>query len=883
MIMAAAIPYDEAARLDALRELNILDTGAEKEFDELTLLAAPICLAPIALISLVDERRQWLKSRVGLNVTETSRDIAFCAHAILQPNSLLEVPDTELDERFAGNPLVLESPKIRFYAGAPLIANDGHALGTLCVIDYVPRKLSETQSSALKVLSRAVVQQIELRRHLQRSKNSTGMLLSQNSRLEAQVEIGVANLEGEMVMHNESELLSRQILDQALDGVINLDLHGKVTYWNAEAERIFGYSSGQAYRRDIIELILPSDQHLVTRELMRQFLVTGVGKENHRRFEINAVHADGSKVPVEIALIVLQRYGECFFNGFVRDLTEHNKNTEELRISAITFNSQDAIIITDAASKTLRVNQKAIAITGYKPRELIGIETSLLSSDAQTKKFYVEMWRSIAAVGSWEGEIWDKRKNGELFPLLIAITAIRDAKGRVTNYIFSFSDITATKRDADAIHKLAFFDPLTHLPNRRALIDRLSKILPSCERQAKTLALLFVDLDNFKDINDALGHQLGDKILVETAQRLRRCAPSDNTVARIGGDEFVVVVKNLELNVEVAKSEIRIVANKILSSLNKPHQLDQQQVRCGASIGVALASHCQVPIDELFKQADIGLYQAKSSGRNQMCFFDPAMAETVTLQARLANALHSALQDKQFELYYQVQVDSQYNPVGAEALIRWEHPQLGIVSPNDFIPLAEASDLILSIGRWVLDTACEQLQRWQSNPRTCKLSIAINISPRQFHQSDFVATVLQGIAQWDISPSLLKLELTETLILDNTCETIEKMHQLKRAGVEFSLDDFGSGYSSLSYLTQLPLLQLKMDQSFVRNIGITQGDDIIVQTIIVMAKSLGIKVIAEGVETEAQCAFLQELCCPLFQGYLFSKPVPVAEFEKLLK
>jgi diguanylate cyclase (GGDEF)-like protein/PAS domain S-box-containing protein len=586
---------------------------------------------------------------------------------------------------------------------------------------------------------------------------------------------------------------------------------------------------------------------------------------------------------VEIALIVLQRYGECFFNGFVRDLTEHNKNTEELRISAITFNSQDAIIITDAASKTLRVNQKAIAITGYKPHELIGIEPSLLSSNAQTKKFYVEMWRSIAAVGSWEGEIWDKRKNGELFPLLIAITAIRDAKGRVTNYIFSFSDITATKRDADAIHKLAFFDPLTHLPNRRALIDRLSKILPSCERQAKTLALLFVDLDNFKDINDALGHQLGDKILVETAQRLRRCAPSDKTVARIGGDEFVVVVKNLELNVEMAKSEIRIVANKILSSLNKPHQLDQQQVRCGASIGVALASHCQVPIDELFKQADIGLYQAKSSGRNQMCFFDPAMAETVTLQARLANALHSALQDKQFELYYQVQVDSQYNPVGAEALIRWEHPQLGIVSPNDFIPLAEASDLILSIGRWVLDTACEQLQRWQSNPRTCKLSIAINISPRQFHQSDFVATVLQGIAQWDISPSLLKLELTETVILDNTFETIEKMHQLKRAGVEFSLDDFGTGYSSLSYLTQLPLLQLKMDQSFVRNIGITQGDDIIVQTIIVMAKSLGIKVIAEGVETEAQCRFLENLSCPLFQGYLFSKPVPIAEFEQLLK
>ena len=288
-------------------------------------------------------------------------------------------------------------------------------------------------------------------------------------------------------------------------------------------------------------------------------------------------------------------------------------------------------------------------------------------------------------------------------------------------------------------------------------------------------------------------------------------------------------------------------------------------------------------MEELLKQADIGLFQAKTSGRNRMCFFDPAMAQTVTLQAQLANALHSAVQDRQFELYYQIQVDSQNRPVGAEALIRWEHPQLGIVSPNDFIPLAEASDIILPIGLWVLDTACAQLKSWQSNPCTCWLSIAINISPRQFHQADFVDTVLQAIARWDISPGSIKLELTETVILDNTNETIEKMHQLKRAGVEFALDDFGTGYSSLSYLTQLPLSQLKIDQSFVRKIGITESDDIIVQTILAMAKSLAIKVIAEGVETEAQRSFLAKLGCSLFQGYLFSKPVPVAEFEKLLE
>ena len=414
--MTADIPSDEVDRLNTLRELNILDTDSEKEFDELTVLAAQICHTPMALISLIDEQRQWLKPRVGLNVTETSRDIAFCAHAILQPNSLLEVPDTQLDERFSANPLVLESPNIRFYAGAPLIATDGHALGTLCVIDHVPRKLTDAQRAALIVLSRAVAQQIELRRRLQRVKSSTGLLLTKNSRLEAQVEIGAATLEDEVVMHNESELLSRQILDRALDGVINLDQHGRVTYWNSEAERIFGYSSEHAHSRDIIELILPTHQHLVTRELMEQFLVAGVGKENHRRFEINAVHADGTKVPVEVAVIVLQRFGEYFFNGFVRDLTEHNKNIEELRVSAITFNSQDAIIITDAEIKTLRVNQKVMDITGYTSADLIGLEPSLLSSNVQSEQFYADMWRAIETSGSWEGEVWDQRKSGGAVP-----------------------------------------------------------------------------------------------------------------------------------------------------------------------------------------------------------------------------------------------------------------------------------------------------------------------------------------------------------------------------------------------------------------------------------------------------------------------------------
>jgi len=881
--MTVEMPPDEDKRLKTLRDLNILDTVSEAKFDELTQLAAQICRVPIGLISLIDEQRQWFKSCLGLNVNETPRDIAFCAHGILQPNGLLEVPDALLDRRFADNPLVLEDPKIRFYAGAPLIAPNGHALGALCVIDHTPRQLSEAQKHALIVLSRITVEQIILRRNLQLLKNSEGLLQSQNTQLEEKVEMGVATLEQEIVMRNELEMLSRQILDMAWDGVINLDQHGKVIYWNPEAERIFGYSTEYAHNRDIVELIIPAHHHGIIRERMQQLLKAGVGKVNHRRFEISALRADGSKVPVEVAVMVLQRYGEYFLNGFVRDLTEHNKTIDELRISAITFNSQDAIIITDAEQKILRVNQKFIDITGYTLADVIGLEPSLLSSSAHNEQFYRGMWRTIEAVGSWEGEIWDRRKNADLFPMFITITAIRDANSKVTNFVFSFSDITATKRDADAIHKLVFFDPLTRLPNRRALLDNLSETLLACASSTKNAALLFVDLDNFKEINDTLGHQLGDKMLVQTAQRLSNCVRNRDTIARIGGDEFVVILQDLGVNLEEARAKTSVMAEKILAALNNPYTLSEHEIHSSASIGATFVSHHDTPVQEILKQADIAMYQAKRSGRNKLCFFDPEMQENVTLQARVSNALHSAIQNHEFELYYQLQVDAELKSVGAEALIRWEHPQLGIVSPADFIPLAEESGLILPIGLWVLNTACAQLKRWQASSQTSELSIAVNISPRQFHQTDFVETVLTAIAKADISPNSLKLELTETLILDNVSATIEKMNQLKHAGVEFALDDFGTGYSSLSYLTQLPLSQLKIDQSFVRNIGLKENDDIIVQTIIGMANSLGIKIIAEGVESEAQHKFLEKLGCPLFQGYLFGQPMPIAEFEQLLE
>jgi diguanylate cyclase (GGDEF)-like protein len=453
------------------------------------------------------------------------------------------------------------------------------------------------------------------------------------------------------------------------------------------------------------------------------------------------------------------------------------------------------------------------------------------------------------------------------------------AEGMVTHYVATLTDITISKAAADEIERLAFYDPLTGLPNRLLLWERLKSALASSHRSGQKGALLFLDMDNFKMLNDTLGHDMGDLLLQQVGQRLQACVREGDTVARLGGDEFVVMLEDLSKQVLEAAAQAEVIGNKLLVALNQPYQLDTHDYHSTSSIGGTLFNGHEQSTEELIKQADIAMYHAKSLGRNVLCFFETKMQASVSARATLQSGLRLGLKENQFMLYYQPQVYKNCQVIGAEVLIRWQHPLRGLVFPVDFIGLAEETGLILPIGQWVLETACAQIKVWESSADAQHLQLAVNVSARQFRQVNFVKQVNQALCFSAINPDRLKLELTESLVLDDIDETIRKMNALREIGVRFSIDDFGTGHSSLAYLTKLPLDQLKIDQSFIHNIGVKTTDAVIVQTIIGMANNLGLEVIAEGVETEAQRIFLEQHNCQACQGYLFSKPIPVEQFE----
>ena len=444
------------------------------------------------------------------------------------------------------------------------------------------------------------------------------------------------------------------------------------------------------------------------------------------------------------------------------------------------------------------------------------------------------------------------------------------------------TDITERKAAADEIHHMAFHDLLTHLPNRQLLIDRLKQALASSKRNDQLGALLFLDLDNFKILNDTLGHDVGDLLLQQLVERLKQSVREGDTVARFGGDEFVIMLKNVSKSEFEAAAYAETIAEKVLFNVNQPYELAMQEYNITASIGITIFGAYSQSYEELLKHADIAMYQAKKEGRNRLRFFDPRMQEAINLRANLESDLTKALIDDQFQLYYQVQVDSSGQPFGAEALIRWVHPQRGIVPPLNFVPLAEETDLILSIGKWVLETACAQLKQWEQNPQTLKFSISINVSAKQFNHPEFVVQVQDVLQKHSINTALLKFELTESMLVENVDNFVINMLALRTLGIRFELDDFGTGYSSLQYLKKLPLQQLKIDQSFISEIDVDKSDQAIVRTIIAMAHGLNLEVIAEGVESDSQLGFLVNYGCKRFQGYYFGKPLPIDEFESSL-
>ena len=665
--------------------------------------------------------------------------------------------------------------------------------------------------------------------------------------------------------------LHHQALASITQGVIITDAERRITYANAAFQRITGYTEAEILGRT------PSFLHnMAADEGVLGELRTALAAGNSFNGHLMNYRKDGTPFwsDLSVAPVVDSEGRTSHFVGITRDITESRQIQQELRIAAKAFESLHGIMVTDAKGIILRVNQAFTDLTGYSAGDAVGRTPAMLKSGRHDQAFYADMWRQLAATGAWYGEIWDRRKNGEIFPKWQTISAVRGLDGQITHYVAAFTDISESKAAEDEIRQLAFFDPLTRLPNRRLLLDRLQHGLAASARNRHHGALLFIDLDNFKNLNDSLGHDKGDLLLQHVAARLTECVRAGDTVSRLGGDEFVLMLEDLSENQRDAAAQAEVVGEKIVEALNQDYQLGAQEYHCTPSIGITLYCGQDASVDELLQQADLAMYQAKAAGRNTLRFFQPDMQSAVTIRSTLEADLRKGLREHQFMLFYQPQVGAEGQLTGVEALVRWRHPLRGLIAPNEVIPLAEETGLILPLGQWVLETACARLAVWGKDPDKAHLTMAVNVSARQFHHQDFVDQVMATLDHTGANPQHLKLELTESLFLADVEDTIVKMTALKAAGVSFSLDDFGTGYSSLSYLKRLPLDQLKIDQSFIRDVLTDPNDAAIARTIVALAQSMGLAVIAEGVETEAQREFLASHNCFAFQGFLFGKPEP---------
>ncbi len=550
-----------------------------------------------------------------------------------------------------------------------------------------------------------------------------------------------------------------------------------------------------------------------------------------------------------------------------------------------------AIVVHAPDTRILYSNPRASALLGIEEERLSGmlaIDPAWRFVDEQGVSLTVDQYpvsRVLADGKPLETLVLGVRDGdtGSARWLLVYAFAEFDAGGAIKQVVVNFDDISPRKQAEEKIHHLAFFDPLTGLPNRRLLLDRLQAALAASSRNGCYGAVLFIDLDRFKTINDVLGHGMGDQMLIEVAGRIVACVRDSDTVARLGGDEFVVVLSDIDADIETASQKTALVADKIRQALGIGYQLKGSVHHSTPSIGVALYRGNEEAAEILLRQADMAMYKAKDAGRNTMRFFSAAMQQAVETHAALEADLRHAIARNQLRLLYQVQVDAQLGTIGAEALVRWIHPERGTVSPLQFIHIAEESTLIIDIGRWVLDTACAELARWRGDPQLGHLTLAVNVSAQQFRQPDFVAMLDEAMARHRIAPARLKLELTESVVLSDVDDVVSKMRELRALGLTLSMDDFGTGYSSLAYLKRLPLDQVKIDQSFVSGITTDPNDAVMVKTIIDLARNFNLQVIAEGVETDAQLAFLKLHGCSAFQGYLFSKPIPTGDFEALAR
>ncbi len=649
----------------------------------------------------------------------------------------------------------------------------------------------------------------------------------------------------------------QNILENNADALLALDSHGEVIFANPAAEQLFGFSSTDLIGEVVgFPLIDGESQEIDIFDRKRGGIRTG-----------------------EMRLAATEWGGREAFVASIRDITVRKESENSLKLSAkVIDRASDGVMVTDVSGNILMVNPAFTRITGFREDDVIGKKPSVLHSDKHDDHFYKELWRNLLASGQWQGEIWNRRKNGEAFLQRTTITAIHDTSGAVVRYASLFSDITEQRENEQMIAYQAYHDALTGLPNRLLFLDRVKSSLSRIRREGKKLCIMFIDLDNFKRVNDSFGHNVGDMLLQGVAIRLISCLREGDTVSRHSGDEFTVLLEHIEEEEDAVKA-----ASNVITALSESYLFKGEDLNSSVSVGLAIAPNDGEDPETLIKHADMAMYQAKERGKNQFQLFDHGMNERVTKRISFENQLKRAIERQEFTVYYQPKVSLSSNTISsAEALVRWTPPGGTVISPAEFIPIAEETGLIVPLGEWVLSRACEQMLRWHNNGHD-SLVISVNLSARQLDQRNLPEIIQSTLLETGLPPDSLCMEMTESALTQNIDVTTENMLALKNMGIKISLDDFGTGYSSLSFLRRFPLDEIKIDQSFVRKLPSDPHDSAIAATIVSLAHYLNLRVVAEGVERDEQLEFFRSTGCHEVQGYLFSRPLPSNDFEKLLE
>lgn len=827
----------ESDRLNALWRMAILDTPAQSEFAEVTRLAALMLGSESAAVSLVDDRRAWFKSRLCIPAREAPREHAFCTLALGSAVPVV-ILDTHADARCVNNPLTLGPDGYRFYAGAPILTSAGHCLGTLCVLDRQPREnVPPEQVQALADLAGIVIRLIEARRYRQIGEIAT------------------------------------QVVDVTSDAIVCVDGAGAITFWNQAAETMFGYSSAQALGQTL-DIILPATHAVAHHRGFARASAGGPTTLVGKSVELTAKRIDGSEFPIELSLARWGAREDGYnFAGIIRDasarrMLEREREQAKAFLDTVVDHLPAMLFVKNAKTKRyLLVNRAGEELTGKSRGDMVGKTDSELFAQGAGYEQRDEAALAVDSVHLFESEF--DRPDGDTVTLRTKRIVV-DGPNREREYIVGMSeDVTETRNAQAQVQRLAHYDSLTGLRNRGSFVDEIDRLIVA----KAPFALISIDLDRFKAVNDQFGHLTGDAVLAQIGDRLRSVATVATTLARVGGDEFALIVTG-----PASAERARIIAATIVNTLASPIVTRWATVQLGSSIGIALAPDDGDTTEDLRQHADLALYRAKQQGRGVVCFFSAEMDRATQDRRELERDLRAAFDSGEITLAYQPVLSSKTGRItSVEALARWYHPVRGPISPDLFISIAEESGLVTQLGTRILCIACEEAMRWPEH-----IKIAVNISPMQIHAGDLSKIVSHVLTTTGLPPHRLQLEVTEGLFLRDVDLTFRELEQLRMLGIQILMDDFGVGYSSLSYFERFRFDKVKIDQRFVRQMGTSQAASAIIKAVVGLGTTLGMGVVAEGVETPEQMAALVDSGCTHLQGYLFSKPLQREEIRACL-